>query len=79
MRPARLTKMGADEDGTHERLKAHPREPVDPKIEEHHGRTVCTGLFAGGSRIRTIGSAVGREDFGRCLAVIKHGDKCQTH
>ena len=32
--------MGADEDGTHERLKAHLRELVDPKIEEHHGRTV---------------------------------------
>jgi class 3 adenylate cyclase len=40
MRPARLTEMGVDEDGTHERLKAHLRELVDPKIEEHHGRTV---------------------------------------
>ena len=27
--------MGADEEGTHERLKAHRRELVDPKIEEH--------------------------------------------
>jgi hypothetical protein len=25
------------------------------------------------------GSAVGGEDFGRCLAVIKHGDKGQAH
>src|SRR6266436_3095908 len=32
--------MGADEEGTHERLKAHFRELVDPKIKEHHGRTV---------------------------------------
>jgi adenylate cyclase len=32
--------MGADEEGTHERLKAHLREVVDPKIEEHRGRTV---------------------------------------
>ena len=32
--------MGADEEGTHERLKAHLVELVDPKIEEHHGRTV---------------------------------------
>jgi adenylate cyclase len=32
--------MGADEEGTHERLKAHLREAVDPKIAEHHGRTV---------------------------------------
>ena len=32
--------MGADEEGTHERLKAHLRELVDPKIREHHGRVV---------------------------------------
>jgi adenylate cyclase len=30
--------MGVDEEGTHERLKAHRRELVDPKINEHHGR-----------------------------------------
>ena len=29
--------MGADEEGTHERLKAHRRELVDPKIKEHQG------------------------------------------
>jgi adenylate cyclase len=32
--------MGADEEGTHEHLKAHLRELVDPKISEHRGRTV---------------------------------------
>jgi TolB-like protein/class 3 adenylate cyclase len=32
--------MGADEEGTHERLKAHLRELVDPKIREHQGRIV---------------------------------------
>jgi adenylate cyclase len=32
--------MGADEEGTHERLKAHLRELIDPKIKEHHGRVV---------------------------------------
>jgi adenylate cyclase len=32
--------MGADEEGTHERLKAHLRELVDPKIKDHRGRTV---------------------------------------
>ena len=32
--------MGADEEGTHERLMAHFRELVDPKIAEHHGRIV---------------------------------------
>jgi adenylate cyclase len=34
--------MGADEEGTHERLRAHRRELIDPKISEHHGRTVKT-------------------------------------
>src|SRR5712691_3756431 len=32
--------MGADEEGTHERLQAHLRELVDTKIREHRGRTV---------------------------------------
>jgi adenylate cyclase len=32
--------MGADEEGTHERLKAHLRDLVDPKIKEHQGRIV---------------------------------------
>jgi TolB-like protein/class 3 adenylate cyclase len=32
--------MGVDEEGTHERLKAHLRNLVDPKIKEHHGRIV---------------------------------------
>jgi adenylate cyclase len=32
--------MGADEEGTHERLKAHLAQLVDPKIKEHRGRTV---------------------------------------
>jgi adenylate cyclase len=32
--------MGADEEGTHERLQAHRRELVDPKIGEHSGRVV---------------------------------------
>ena len=41
--------MGADEEGTLDRLKAHRRELVDPKIEEHHGRifkTTGDGLLA---------------------------------
>jgi adenylate cyclase len=32
--------MGADEEGTHQRLQAHLRELVDPKIAEHRGRIV---------------------------------------
>ena len=41
--------MGADEEGTLDRLKAHRRELVDPKIEEYHGRifkTTGDGLLA---------------------------------
>src|SRR5437868_2288410 len=34
--------MGADEEGTLERLKALGRELLDPKIAEHHGRIVKT-------------------------------------
>ena len=32
--------MGEDEEGTHERLAAHLRDLVEPKIAEHHGRIV---------------------------------------
>jgi len=32
--------MGADEEGTHERLKAHFAELVHPKVAEHRGRVV---------------------------------------
>jgi adenylate cyclase len=41
--------MGADEEGTHERLQAHRRELIDPKISEHRGRIVKStgdGLLA---------------------------------
>ena len=34
--------MGADEEGTLDRLKAHRRQLVDPKIAEHRGRIVKT-------------------------------------
>jgi adenylate cyclase len=32
--------MGADEEGTHERLKGHLSELVNPKVKEHRGRIV---------------------------------------
>ncbi len=32
--------MGDDEEGTHQRLKAHLQELVSPKIAQHHGRVV---------------------------------------
>src|SRR5438477_1353208 len=32
--------MGSDEEGTHERLKGHLGQLVEPKIKEHRGHTV---------------------------------------
>jgi adenylate cyclase len=32
--------MEKDEEGTHERLKAHLRELINPKIKEHRGRVI---------------------------------------
>jgi adenylate cyclase len=34
--------MGADEEGTHERLKSHLRDVIEPKTREYHGRIVKT-------------------------------------
>ena len=52
--------MGADEEATHERLKAHLGQLVDPKIQEHRGRIVTnTGAvqrpLTGGSSPRRHG------------------------
>src|ERR1700745_3899266 len=59
--------MGADEEGTHERLKAHLRELVHPKIKEHRGRTVKNtgdGLLA---EFPSVVEAV------RCAAELQRG------
>src|SRR6202045_3367360 len=57
--------MGADEEGTHERFKAHLRELVDPKIREHHGRIVKT---TGDGVLAEFASVV---DAVRCAAEIQ--------
>jgi adenylate cyclase len=57
--------MGADEEGTHERLKAHRRELVDPKIAEHSGRIVKT---TGDGILAEFGSVV---DAVRCAAEVQ--------
>jgi adenylate cyclase len=36
--------MGVDEKGTHERLRAHFGQLVDPKIREHKGRTISPSI-----------------------------------
>jgi adenylate cyclase len=59
--------MGADEEGTLERLKAHRRQLFDPKITEHRGRIVKT---AGDGMLVEFPSVV---DAIRCAAEIQRG------
>src|SRR5882724_13024772 len=59
--------MGADEEGTHERLKAHLRGLVDPKIAEHRGRIVKT---TGDGLLAEFPSVV---DAVRCAVEIQRG------
>jgi adenylate cyclase len=59
--------MGMDEEGTHERLKAHLGELVEPKISQHRGRTVKNtgdGLLA---EFQSVVDAV------RCAVEIQRG------
>src|SRR5262245_7815114 len=59
--------MGADEEGTHERLKAHLRELVDPNIEEHRGRIVKN---TGDGFLAEFASVV---DAVRCAVEVQRG------
>ena len=60
--------MGADEEGTFDRLKAIHRQLVDPKISEHHGRIVKT---TGDGMLAEFSSVV---DAVRCAVEIQRGD-----
>ena len=57
--------MGADEEGTLERLKALRRELLDPKIAEHHGRIVKT---TGDGLLVEFASVV---DAARCAVAVQ--------
>ena len=59
--------MGVDEAGTHERLKAHLRELVDPKIGAHRGRIVKN---TGDGFLAEFASVV---DAVRCATEIQRG------
>src|SRR5690242_15465738 len=59
--------MGADEEGTHERLQAHLRELVEPKIAEHRGRIVKN---IGDGFLAEFASVV---DAVRCAVEIQRG------
>jgi adenylate cyclase len=62
---SRLT--GADEEGTHERRKAHLQELVDPKVAEHRGRTVKN---TGDGVLAEFASVV---DAVRCAVEVQRG------
>src|SRR3954454_21342752 len=59
--------MGADEEGTHERLKDHLGELVEPKIGEHRGRTVKN---TGDGLLAEFASVVGAV---RCAVEVQRG------
>jgi class 3 adenylate cyclase len=59
--------MGIDEEGTHERLKAHLGELVNPKISEHRGRVVKN---TGDGLLAEFPSVV---DAVRCAVEIQRG------
>ena len=59
--------MGADEEGTHERLKAHLVELVNPRIEEHRGRVVKN---TGDGFLAEFASVV---DAARCATDVQQG------
>jgi adenylate cyclase len=59
--------MGADEEGTHQRLTAHRRQLIDPKITGHCGRIVKT---TGDGMLVEFPSVV---DAVRCAAEIQRG------
>src|SRR5215467_7262404 len=59
--------MGADEEGTHERLKAHLGEVVNPKIAEHRGRIVKSTGDGFLAEFQSVVDAV------RCAVAIQRG------
>src|ERR1700732_1512009 len=59
--------MGADEEGTHKRLKAHLGELVNPKIKEHRGRIVKNTGDGFLAEFQSVVDAV------RCAAEVQRG------
>src|SRR5215469_8715912 len=59
--------MGADEEGTHQRLKVHLAQLVEPKIKEHRGHTVKN---TGDGLLAEFPSVVGAV---RCAVEIQRG------
>src|SRR5215468_11057111 len=59
--------MGADEEGTHERLKGHLRDLIEPNIAKHRGRIVKN---TGDGFLAEFASVV---DAVRCAVEVQHG------
>src|SRR5882672_5796985 len=59
--------MGADEEGTHERLKVHFQQLINPKVADHRGRVVKT---TGDGLLVEFGSVV---DAVRCAVEVQDG------
>src|SRR4029077_4904990 len=59
--------MGGDEEGTHERLKAHLKDVVNPSIAEHRGRIVKN---TGDGMLAEFSSVV---DAVRCAIEVQRG------
>src|SRR6201987_219508 len=59
--------MGADGEGTHERVRAHLRELIEPQIAEHRGRVVKN---TGDGVLAEFASAV---DAVRCAVEMQRG------
>src|ERR1700720_4615172 len=59
--------MSVDEEKTHERLRAHLRDLVDPKIKEHRGRIVKN---TGDGMLAEFSSVV---EAVRCAAEVQRG------
>jgi len=59
--------MGADEEGTHERLQAHLAQLVEPKIKEHRGRIVKN---TGDGLLAEFASVI---DAVRCAVEVQRG------
>jgi adenylate cyclase len=59
--------MGVDEEGTHERLKGHLRELVQPKIAEHRSRIVKNAGDGFLAEFQSVINAV------RCAVEIQRG------
>ena len=64
--------MGADEEGTHERLKAHLTQFVEPKVGEHRGRIVKN---TGDGFLAEFASVV---DVVRCAVEVQQGMAAST-